>query len=466
MKKSGSSHSCRELVPYWQRARLVRWLFLVRLFLALSLPAALINGITGFEGSSPFLFFTAPVAAFLISLFLPRQDPLLLLDKASEAEGEIITWAEASGDLLNGPYSEILSVRVSRRLENYPPQKVFPLPRFFTPSLMVLALMLSGALFLPGFILGQTGRTQERLDLLSRRFAEAAENDPRFTPLAEKFEEWEKENPPEKGSPPEKSDWEELARELTEQIRELERNRLSELFEDQGEKKAEGLDKLSRGEMDPGEIRNFILDLMSDPGLDDGVSDSLSRSYRDYSEDPREEPQRQRDLARNLMDRVDPENRENRRELRNLAEELADLSGEPDLADEVSGEKEEFQEERESRRSGGAPGGEGTSEEDKTGEATTAAGSRADPKNPAAFDFTPYQGDSPEVQLPEGPILEQGDRGIIRLEGEERIRLERTAAAEDTSGPLLEEATGQKEIPLRYRELVRDYFTTIGTGTP
>jgi hypothetical protein len=453
-------------MPYLRRARLVRQLNFMRLVLLLSLPAALINGITGFEGPVPLLFFVAPVTALLISFLLPAPEPVKRLDRACCAEGEIITWTEFAGEPQKGPYGEILTARVNRRLEKNSPVKVFPLPRFFISSLFILALLLSFSLLFPGFFTARRNLIQDKLDQLDRRFAEAAENDPRFTPLAEKFKEMEKEYFPQKESSPGNKDWEELSKDLTEQIRELERNRLSELFEDQGEKKAQGLAELSRGEMEPGEIRNFILELMSDPGLDGDVSDSLARSYRDYSEDSGEEQQRQKELARNLMDQVDPENRENRRELHNLAEELGALAEGPGPEEESSGEGEEFREERESRQIGGSSGTEGPSRAEETGEATTAAGSRADPGDTAGSDFNPHQGERPEVQLPEGPVLERGDRGIIRLEGEEKIKLERTSSAEETGAPLLEEATGQEEIPPRFRDLVRDYFITIGTGTP
>lgn len=457
------------LMRYRKRAGFIRGLQLFRWGLVFSLPAALINGISGFTRPAPFLFLTVPAGVILFYLLSRPPDFLARLDSCSGSGGQIITWTELSADDGENPYLPLLEARVNRLLREHPPPRVFPPPRRFVPSLGVILLLLGSFLFVPGIIRQDLESSSNAGEYISRRLAEVAERDPRFTPLAEKLQEMAEEDPQEQRPVPGNRDWEELSRELTEQVRELERNRLAGLFEEEGQEKAVKLLEMARGEMNPDDIREFILELMGDPGVGDESRRSLPLDYQDYSRDTRGEEDRQSDLARNLMDRLDPENRESRRELQNLAEEMAELAGSGEA--EKTGEEEnltpeETSGEREARRNGGSGEGPDDPQEGLPGETTTAAGSRKGSDITGGTDFQPYQGENPQVQLPEGPVLDQGDRGIVRLEGEEKLSLNRGYAGTANDTPVREEAASSQPVPSRYQDLVREYFTVLGTENP
>ncbi|MBI9107563.1 MAG: hypothetical protein JEZ04_12525 [Spirochaetales bacterium] len=456
--------------PYRRRHRLLTLWDGFLTGLLFSLAPALLTSVTGFTPWYSLLFVLSLGGGFLF-ISVRSRELYRRIERLTGLQGEISTLADYYKREEPNPYLPLLYERVRKRLSQYPAEGCFPAnPGKRLVKTIFLSAVLWALLILPGLI----GTGEADLNEVVRNSAvslqEASEQDSRFTPLAEHLRELEKELLGEDEFPEAMKELEDLSKELTEQIRELERNSLTRLFEERGETRAEQMERLSMGDMSLPETRELIMDLLSDPSVDEETRKSIRQSFQDYSEAAEDESsssrEEQQKLAEELMSNLDPERMELVRELKDVLNDLESLTHAPEDAPEnpeSAGDDEISQADRESRRTGGGGADSLEPEPGSRGAPTTAAGSKPGKAGGEGSVFEPWEGDSPEVRLPEGEIRERRKQGVLRLEGSESLNLERISPQSPEGERVKEEEISIQAIPEEKRPLVRDYFTSIGS---
>jgi len=343
--------------------------------------------LAAFRGFTPWysLVFLICLAGGILAKMRRNLEIYRRIDGLTGSNGELVTLSDIIQKDEPNPYLPLLFERARTRLRGNPAARCVPVysgKRLVKTIVLLLAFW--ALLMLPGLIGPAEPDFYEILKESSLRLEEAAKEDSSFTPLSERLEELEEELSAEDGLEEEMKQLEELSGELTEQIRELERNSLARLFEERGKSRADAMERLSRGEMTLPETRELIMDLLSDPSVDGGTGKSIRQSFQDYSEaaegDQNPSRQRQEKLAEDLMNKLDPEGTGLSRELKDVLAALESLAQEPD---EKPGEKpgqpesaqrpEESQAGRESRRTEEGSGDSSGPQAGDSGIATTAA---------------------------------------------------------------------------------------------
>ena len=449
------------LSPYKKRRRLITLFDIIVVLSFISVIPALLSGLTGFRIAHIPVYIAAAVLSSLIVVLKQDRDDVLWLDNLTECGGALITYADLCEKEPDNPYLPLMEERLDLVFSAKPPQLCLPsdyvrkAAKAFAGIILVLL-----ALFIPGIKASGENDPAVIMRDAASELSRAADKEPELTRLTDKLSSLAREHEEQKPlDEEEKESIGEIAEELKSRIKDLERNSLSELFENNADEFADRYDSLASGEMDLPESREFILDLLSNVERGSPGEQKMMDAFKDFSEKTKDrkkpEPEDQNKLAERLLEAADPEAAELKDSIGRAVEALEKLKD-----SESAAAPGNFQ-----GTSGEKAAGEAASDAVKNGEKAEAAGNMPASETAGPSPFVPYEGESPRVKLPEGVNIAKGDRGIIRLEGEEKFSLERIqtgAASGEEELSLLEEATRAEGLPDDYNEIIKNYFISIG----
>jgi len=255
---------------------------------------------------------------------------------------------------------------------------------------------------------------------------------------------------------------ENLKNEIANQISALRRDSLSSLIEEKKITPDLGLNlyKLLDEGLTLEDSRELVLDLLSDESITKKQRNYIQKSYEDYSSNS--ETENPKKLGEDIIDSLSPELNEKVEAMEdavsfldNALEKLQDSSESDVLAD------------------GGTPAApsESSKQQGQNGDSidqmdmdknTYLRGSGKDKnKSNKQDDFIPHDNPELKAQFPEGQIIIEGNTGILRLQADEELQLERIAGIYDST-PFEEGVIRDYDIPETMKNFVKEYFLTIG----
>jgi hypothetical protein len=252
-----------------------------------------------------------------------------------------------------------------------------------------------------------------------------------------------------------------LTMEITKQLSALRRDSLTALIEEKKIDPSHGLnlDKLMDNKFTPDESRDFILDLLSDENISKNQRSSIQKSYEDFVSDP--ENKNTESLAEDLLDSFDPKTGEKAEALENAVSSLKDALDKLNSSQEKENENNmaSSQSGRKSQQQG--PGIDGMEDSDSDNGASNPTAGTEDNKSDNQDSFNPLESSGIEAHLPEGQIIIDSDKGILRMEADEELILERSKSIYNTT-PFEEGIIRGYDIPDNMKKIVKEYFTLIG----
>jgi hypothetical protein len=252
-----------------------------------------------------------------------------------------------------------------------------------------------------------------------------------------------------------------LHREITEQLSSLRRESLSSLIEEKkiNPELGKNLNKLLEEKMSLDDSREFILDLLSDDSISPNQRSYIQKSYEDFSTN--QEDGKSSDLAEALIDELDQD----------ISDKTDAIEGAIDSINEAleqlkSMPKTDIEKAEANGQTGNVAAYDKENRDVRDGIDTDNNSSSISPgseKNTANMtdDFKPFETNDIQAHLPEGQIIIDGDTGILRLESDEELQLERIEGIYTTAS-FEEGIIRNYAIPENMKYLVKEYFTILG----
>ena len=387
------------------------------------------------------------------------------LDEALFKDQSLVVLHELmlSGDYKN-IYYNILKNRVFETVSRIEPKSIYPLPFdktvIITFTVIIFAVLVSLYFYidrpLPDYKLAA-----DHLQQAARRLAVREDPEETFSTAIDKMNQLEEKLDEKKESSYEiEKAIEDLTREITEQLLSLRRDTLTSLIEEKtiDSERGDNLNRLLEDKLSIDESREFVIDLLTDDSLSENQRSYIQKSYEEYSSDS-DSPDSS-ELAEDIIDSFAPETGEiaeaAEEAKQSLTEALEKLRS-PDGIDMESGDDKS-----ESGLAGQQGAGTGDGHElDQNGNSASASGGSDENISSGGDDFTLSELNGIQASLPEGELIIDSDKGILRLEGDEELRLERIEGVFDSTA-FDEGLIRNYEIPVDMRVLVKKYFILIG----
>lgn len=378
------------------------------------------------------------VPSFSVSLFFLLWPVDIIkfcadLDEAIFRDQTLIVWYEMiliedSENL----YYNILRERVLNSISRIKPKTVYPirLNKSVVPAIIFTFFSVLSASYsylyhsLPDYKLAA-----DYLGEAAKRLAVKEDPDNTFRSVIDKMNQLEEKLEEEKGSSYEiEKAIEDLTEEITKQLSALRRDALSSLIKEKtiDSERGNNFKRFLEEDLSMDESREFVLDLLKDDNVSGNQKRYIQKSYEDYSSDP-DNPD-STELAEDLIDSFTPK------------------SGE--MAEAIERAKESLNKALEKLNSYG-------------GNSSIPAVGSEENKSAGGDDFIPSELNGIQAGLPEGELIIDSDTGILRIEGDEELGLERIEGIYDDT-PFEEGLIRNYKIPSDMRELVKKYFTLIG----